>query len=184
MSLISVSLISFLYALLELFSFMCVEVEYLRNRAKIFTTFLVQFFFIGIFVYIGIVTHINKAFNYYDDRLAFGLTFGLNVGFSFILCVYLLIQIDKIDGDCCCYFYIIIYIPIIILFFFCFSSFTSDESIIAFIIVTFFKLLSIVIFLIFCGYKTFWLLFLICLISDGITIPLQFLLFPILLESG
>ena len=82
------------------------------------------------------------------------------------------------------FFFIIIYVPIIILFFFCFSSFTSDESIIAFIIVTFFKLLSIVIFLIFCGYKTFWLLFLICLISDGITIPLQFLLFPKILKSG
>ena len=114
------------------------------------------------------------------------MTFGLNVGFSFILCLCLLIIKKEIANNCCgCSykFYIIIYIPIIILFFFVLSSFTSDESIISFILVIFFKLFFITLFLLFYDYN--WkIILLISFISDGINIPFQFLYFPELMKSG
>ena len=181
------AIISFVFGIVfECFEFIknkSREFDYPSDELRIFRTFLIQFFIIGIFVSIGIVTNLNKIFDFYENRVAFGWTFGVDVVFSFILCVYLLIQIDKIDGDCCCYFYIIIYIPIIILFFFVFSSFTSDESIISFILVIFFKLFFITLFLLFYDYN--WkIILLISFISDGINIPFQFLYFPELMKSG
>ena len=87
--------------------------------------------------------------------------------------------------DVCGYLiFIIIYIPIISLFFFTLSSFTSDEFIIAFIFVILFKLLSIVIYVIFCGNENWMNTLLISFISDGIAISFQFFWFPKILESG
>ena len=172
------------FAPLELFKCMCEKCQDLEEEAKIFLTFLIQFFIIGVFVSIGIVTDLNKIFNYYDNHVGFGWTFAVAVVFSFFLSLSLVLAAEGLAQSPCYFFFIIIYVPIIILFFFCFSSFTSDESIISFILVTFFKLLSIFISLICCDYKHFMIIFLISLISDGITIPLQFLLFPKILKSG
>ena len=141
-------------------------------KFKIFTALLCQYIIIIIFIWIGFSFELNYQFK--NNKKFFHYFFWPTFSISSLICITFFYMKNKSKNGIIYYIYSSLYIPMMIIYYFSFSSFTEDKYILCFTFMIFFDLLAIILLNFIFPKHKIKDIFISCLISNILIIPLQF----------
>ena len=144
-----------------------------KKQLQTFSIFLYQYFLITILVWTGFYVGWNKIIKNDSTYMIkiLGATLAINIAICVIFSCYFESNKDKLIWV----IYLLLFIPIMTIYCFSCSYLIEEKYILCFLFIVFFDLLSITLFIFFTKSDFFVFIFIVCLISNIITIiPFHF----------